>query len=104
VKLTPIVHNPGLTGPVEEKPSFAAKLRHAMEAGVRFAESGMQMAPADAKAQRAAICQACSYWNPEGNAGMGECTHFKCGCTKLKWSIASERCPLTPPKWTRVDI
>ena len=49
------------------------------------------------KERRMNICNACNMWKPSGNLGMGECTHEKCGCTKLKRGLATEKCPLN--KW-----
>ena len=52
--------------------------------------------------RRSDICNACELWKPSGNLRMGECTHEKCGCTKLKRGLATERCPLN--KWEITEI
>jgi hypothetical protein len=44
---------------------------------------------------RLTICKACEQFLPGGNLMLGECK--KCGCTKLKTFLATEKCPLG--KW-----
>lgn len=46
-------------------------------------------------ARRLAICQACEFHD----AAKNRCT--KCGCGGAKLHLATERCPLEPPKWNR---
>ena len=41
--------------------------------------------------QRLATCAACSFWKPRVRFTLGKCE--KCGCTKLKHWLATERCP-----------
>jgi hypothetical protein len=47
--------------------------------------------------RRLAICRGCEYWNEGGNIGLGECRHSKCGCTRFKHGLTTERCPIG--KW-----
>lgn len=44
-------------------------------------------------ARRLAICQACEFHD----AAKRRCT--KCGCGGAKLHLATERCPLEPPRW-----
>lgn len=54
------------------------------------------LAPPEVVAERRRICAACELWDQ----AQGRCRH--CGCTGLKFDLATERCPLDPPKWDRV--
>lgn len=52
------------------------------------------IAPQEEQYRRMAICHACDKFD----AKQGRCT--LCGCyANLKTRIASEHCPLEPPKW-----
>ena len=52
-----------------------------------------------------AACEACEYFQPDNKRGGGTCSKCGCGCggsrplLMNKWAWATERCPLTPPKW-----
>ena len=48
--------------------------------------------------RRLVLCQACEYYDP----GPNRCR--RCGCNGLKLDLATERCPLSPPKWDRVAV
>ena len=50
--------------------------------------------PQEEQDRRLAICHACEFWD----AAQSRCS--KCGCFGAwKTWIASQRCPLDPPKW-----
>ncbi len=50
--------------------------------------------PQEEQARRLAICHACEFWD----AAQSRCS--KCGCFgQWKTWLASQRCPLNPPKW-----
>jgi len=60
-------------------------------------EGGNILALDETLAQRLDLCEhACPgrFWNPAGNAGLGECRHPDCGCTKFKLRFAKAECPL----------
>ncbi len=46
---------------------------------------------------RLSVCRSCDLWDENGNVGLGKCNHEKCGCTKLKQGLATEKCPIN--KW-----
>ncbi len=52
--------------------------------------------PAAEVERRLALCQACEHFDPVPQ----RCR--QCGCGRLKLELATERCPLVPPKWDRV--
>jgi hypothetical protein len=62
---------------------------------VRAAVTGQPVFVAEsAKAARLALCAACPEFKPDA----GRCA--VCGCRMAyKASLATERCPLEPPKW-----
>jgi hypothetical protein len=41
---------------------------------------------------RSAICEPCEYWDGKARFGFGKCKAPKCGCTKFKRWLATERC------------
>ncbi len=50
--------------------------------------------PQEEQDRRLAICHACEFWDP----AQSRCS--KCGCFgQWKTWLASQRCPLNPPKW-----
>ena len=65
------------------------------KASARFAASGFRQVRGETLTARKAVCGACPDWDPTGYAGLGRCR--KCGCSGVKLSWASERCPLG--KW-----
>ena len=56
-----------------------------------WATSGFLIADKETFTRRLAICEACPFWNPRARFALGKCE--KCGCTKLKHWLATERCP-----------
>ena len=56
-----------------------------------WAVSGFPIVDRTTFEQRLAICQACPFWKPRARFTLGKCE--KCGCTKLKHWLATERCP-----------
>ena len=82
-------------------PGFVKKVKHVVKAVERVAGAvvnGQEIFTDSMELKRrGAICDACSYWNPSGNIGMGECSHSNCGCTKFKRGLLTEKCPLN--KW-----
>ncbi len=53
--------------------------------------------PREEQARRLAICHACAEWY---DPIQDRCRHGGCGCfLALKTRIATQHCPLDPPKW-----
>lgn len=58
----------------------------------RFVASGMEMSTGSERTRRMEICGGCAFF------AEGRCS--KCGCSlAAKVAMASEHCPLDPPKW-----
>ena len=88
-------------GPQPEPIPLRKKVVHLAEAGVRVIKAAANSEPVrvsdQERSHRLAICRDCEYWSEGGNRGLGECRHEKCGCTRFKHGLATERCPLD--KW-----
>jgi len=78
-------------------PSFWAKAIRLSRSFLVWQEAGYpKRSKADIKSCLD-LCRACPAWREEGNLGLGECTHPKCGCTRFKPQWATEHCPID--KW-----
>ena len=62
-------------------------------ATAKWAARGFPVVDQATYAARAAICEACEYWDGAARLGLGKCRQPKCGCTRFKRWIATERCP-----------
>jgi hypothetical protein len=81
-----------------EYPPAIVQLGTALAAAVRVVKASVRSEPvgvdAEEQARRLSICEAC----PEYDAERKRCK--KCGCfAALKLRLATEHCPLEPPKW-----
>ncbi len=67
----------------------------------KWIKAGFKVVDQEKHNARAAICQGneltpkCDFWEPGARLGMGKCK--KCGCTKMKLWLATEKCPVD--KW-----
>ena len=43
------------------------------------------------------ICSSCKFWDESARFNLGKCKHTKCGCTKFKIWMRTEKCPIG--KW-----
>lgn len=69
------------------------KIARAVVAVQIWAKAGFPVAAFAVRLERRAICEACPAWRPKGNLGLGECVDPRCGCSRLKRWLATERCP-----------
>jgi hypothetical protein len=77
-------------------PNFAAQVKSATSAAMRFAKSGFPKTDPDTLSVRIETCRSCDLWDAAVMRGTGRCR--KCGCsTWAKLRMASEKCPLG--KW-----
>lgn len=58
----------------------------------RWASAGFKTVTREEYDARAAACDACPYWDPNGWFGLGKCKAPGCGCTKFKRWLATEQC------------
>lgn len=90
------------TGPIKTKGvTLAVKAGNLARAVGRMASAvregrGVFVPPATYE-ERMKICRACEHWRESGNLGLGECGHPRCGCTRAKQRLTTEKCPLH--KW-----
>jgi len=79
------------------------KARNLSKSLGKWATTGFTCVSEKTYNERVSICDACEFWQPSGNLGMGKC--LKCGCARGKLKIPHEKCPigkwnsepLTPP-------
>jgi hypothetical protein len=79
---------------VPQPPSLAAQVASVGRAAARWVAGGLQFASPEVQASRRAICDACEHHNTRRDKCM------ICGCfLNPKIRMATESCPLNPPKW-----
>lgn len=79
------------------QPTVVELLENFSKATVKFLKSGMPVVDEAVCKARLKICGECEHWDGKARFGLGKCAHVKCGCTKLKHWMASEKCPIG--KW-----
>lgn len=79
------------------EPTLADMASHLGGALIKWAARGFPIADHETRQRRLRLCRACPHWDESARANMGKCNHPKCGCTKIKLAIATERCPIN--KW-----
>jgi len=77
--------------PIE--PKLIDKAANLTKALGTWAKSGFKVADKKTIKLRKSACELCKFWKHDGNMGLGKCNHEKCGCTKIKWWLATEKCP-----------
>jgi hypothetical protein len=87
-------------GATPRYPSLAEQAGNLLAAAGRIVAAAVQgeaiMVPAAVLEERKSICAGCEQFDP----GPGRCR--LCGCyTSRKLTLATESCPLDPPKWNR---
>jgi hypothetical protein len=91
-------HAGHLLGQTPEYPSLFQQAVNAVQAVGSVVASAVRgepvSVPEEERDRRLAICHACEFWD----AAQERCS--KCGCFgQWKTWLASQRCPLNPPKW-----
>jgi hypothetical protein len=81
---------PERISPVKKVINFTRSLRG-------WARDGFKLAAVSEVERRRSICLGCPHWHRDGNFGLGECGVPACGCSKAKWHVATQGCPLG--KW-----
>jgi hypothetical protein len=75
------------------EPRMTEKINTFGRAMSKWMDSGFKIADKEEVESRKEICRMCPNWDEGARFGMGKCTHGACGCTKLKWWLATEKCP-----------
>lgn len=90
-----IVVNP----PDAEDPSLLTKAQRLRRELAAWGKAGFRLATTEVRKERGATCDACPYYDPKGNWGMGQCKAPGCGCTRIKLALEGSKCP--KGKWKR---
>lgn len=85
-------------GQAAAEPTWKDMLSNYTAAMVRWARLGLQVVDEATFLARRATCESCDQWNAGARLGLGKCR--LCGCTKLKWHLPAEACPIG--KWNNV--
>lgn len=84
--------------PPPTEPTAAELAANFTVAVARWSAAGFPVVSRKIYDARAAICAPCEFWDGSARLDLGKCTHKKCGCTKMKRWLATEKCPLG--KWS----
>jgi len=87
---------PGQTQRIAE-PSIADLASNFATAISRWTAAGFSTVTREQYDARAAVCDACEYWDGNARLGLGKCGAPGCGCTAMKRWLSTEKCPLG--KW-----
>jgi len=82
------------------QPKTLTKIRSASASVAKWARTGFVAVSEKTYNERVSICDACEFWQPSGNLGMGKC--LKCGCARGKLKIPHEKCPIG--KWSSESL
>lgn len=88
-----------VVGPPTENASLLTKEKRLRREMALWVRQGAKLVPSEVRRQRIGICKACSYFDPAGNWGLGQCRYPGCGCSTIKAALATSKCPHQPPKW-----
>lgn len=81
--------------PQPDPPTISEMVGNFGGAMLRWAMAGFATVDEVAFRLRLESCRACAFWDESARGGAGKCNHPKCGCTKAKLWLATERCPIT---------
>ena len=74
-------------------PTPSQMVENFAEAVKEWAGAGFAVASRETAMARGSTCGQCDLWDAAARLGLGKCNSPKCGCTMLKWFLASSRCP-----------
>lgn len=78
------------------EPSVGEMLGNFAGAMADWVMAGLPIVSGEVAHARIAACRACPghHWEEEARAGLGKCTHPKCGCTRGKMWLGTSKCPI----------
>lgn len=95
---------PGLKRPEEcdktpnvvnlRQPTIPEMVANFVEATSEWTAAGFPIVTREVFERRLAACEACNLWDDKARFGLGKCKHPNCGCTKFKFWMANQKCPL----------
>lgn len=80
--------------PLLPEPSLTDLAANFAAATGRWVSGGFAVVDESVYAARSAVCDRCEFWDGAARLGLGKCGHAKCGCTRFKRWLATEKCPL----------
>ena len=83
--------------PRPQEPTAAELAANFSSALARWSAAGFPVTSRLTYEARATVCEPCEFWDATARLGLGKCLHKKCGCTKMKRWLATEKCPVG--KW-----
>lgn len=91
-------HNKNTDVPTkDDEPSALDLAKNFTAALFKWIKAGVPTVSRELYEARLAVCSSCEFWDSAARLGLGKCTHTKCGCTKTKHWLATEKCPID--KW-----
>jgi hypothetical protein len=78
-------------------PSPAELAKNFAVAMADWVRAGYEVVDQAEHERRRAICLECEHWDAGARLGTGKCR--VCGCSSVKWWLASSKCPTSPPRW-----
>lgn len=84
--------------PTIAEPSILELTKNFAGAMAKWILAGFKCVSEEIYKARRAACDSCPLWDGAARGGWGKCQHKKCGCTKYKLLLATEKCP--DGKWT----
>jgi hypothetical protein len=78
---------------IPPEPSLLQEAGNLSTALAAWTRAGFPVASLDQVILRRQACEACPLWDPRARGGLGKCKSPRCGCTKLKWWLATSQCP-----------
>jgi len=76
--------------PMPDEPRLLDELASVIMAAAKWSIHGWPVVSTEELTRRKSICSVCPEWDATARAGLGKCK--RCGCTKLKWWLATEKC------------
>lgn len=83
----------------KETPSLAEMATNFAKAFSNWASEGFPIVSKQIFDERMEICSKCQFWSDDARGGLGKCNQPSCGCTKIKFWLATEQCPIG--KWKK---
>lgn len=93
VSSTISMDRPPMTPADLEKANLITKATRLKAALAEWARAGFPLATPAIRHARLAVCNACEYYDPKGNWGLGQCRAPGCACSRVKAALATQKCP-----------
>ncbi len=85
--------------PELREPTFKEMFQNFAGAMEDWVKAGFPVGNEEISLERHASCSGCDLWDGNARFGLGKCNHPLCGCSKIKFWLATSVCPAG--KWKR---